>query len=277
MNMNHADYQVVAFPKIRRVMINFMHEAQRQHSVHALIEVDVTKPRQRLRAYKAITGESLSFTAFIITCLAKAVDENKSVQAYRKGRHQLIVFDDVDVITMVEREAGGQKMPADHIIRAANKKTFREIHNEIRAAQAEKVEKFKWMERFALLPTFVMGLVWWALRHDPHLRKRFGGTVGVTSVGMFGIGAGWGITIPYGPLTLVLGGIDDKPGVVDGRIEIREYLYMTISFDHAIIDGAPAARFTQRLKELIENGFGLEEISAAPCEEQTSQLEVHHV
>ena len=32
---------------------------------------------------------------------------------------------------------------------------------------------------------------------------------------------------------------------------------ITISFDHDIIDGAPAARFTQRLKELIESGYGL--------------------
>ena len=45
--------------------------------------------------------------------------------------------------------------------------------------------------------------------------------------------------------------------MVDGRIEIREYLCLTLSFDHDIIDGAPAARFTQRLKEIIENGYGL--------------------
>ena len=58
-------------------------------------------------------------------------------------------------------------------------------------------------------------------------------------------------------LTVTLGGIAEKPGVVDGRIQIREYLYMTLSFDHDIIDGAPAARFTQRLKELIESDYGL--------------------
>ena len=58
-------------------------------------------------------------------------------------------------------------------------------------------------------------------------------------------------------LTVTLGGIAEKPGVVDGRIQIQECLYMTLSFDHDIIDGAPAARFTQRLKELIESGYGL--------------------
>ena len=74
---------------------------------------------------------------------------------------------------------------------------------------------------------------------------------------MFGKGAGWGIPITQHTLDLTLGGIAEKPGVVDGQITIREYLSMTLSFDHTIIDGAPAARFTTRLKELIESGYGL--------------------
>jgi hypothetical protein len=37
---------------------------------------------------------------------------------------------------------------------------------------------------------------------------------------------------------------------------------MTLMFDHDIIDGAPAARFTQRLKELIESGYGLGDLTA---------------
>ncbi len=58
-------------------------------------------------------------------------------------------------------------------------------------------------------------------------------------------------------LDLTLGGIAEKPGVVDGHIAIREYLCITLSFNHDLIDGAPAARFTGRLKELIESGYGL--------------------
>ena len=56
---------------------------------------------------------------------------------------------------------------------------------------------------------------------------------------------------------MTVGGISEKPGVVDGHIAIRDYLSLTISFDHDIIDGVPAARFTQRLKDLIESGYGL--------------------
>ena len=91
----------------------------------------------------------------------------------------------------------------------------------------------------------------------PQLIKEYYGTVLVTSIGMFGEGGGWGIPVPNHTLQLTLGGIAEKPGVVEGRIEIREYLSLTVSFDHDIIDGAPAARFTQRFKELIETGYGL--------------------
>lgn len=63
-------------------------------------------------------------------------------------------------------------------------------------------------------------------------------------------------------LTVTVGGIVEKPGVINGRIEIREYLCLTLSFDHDVIDGASATRFTQGLRELLECGYGLEELSA---------------
>jgi pyruvate/2-oxoglutarate dehydrogenase complex dihydrolipoamide acyltransferase (E2) component len=74
---------------------------------------------------------------------------------------------------------------------------------------------------------------------------------------MFGTGGGWGIPVPNHSLQLTLGGIAEKPGVVDQRIEIRQYMSVTVSIDHDIIDGAPAARFIQRLKELVEGADGL--------------------
>jgi pyruvate/2-oxoglutarate dehydrogenase complex dihydrolipoamide acyltransferase (E2) component len=81
----------------------------------------------------------------------------------------------------------------------------------------------------------------------------------VTAVGMFGKGGGWGIPVPNFPLTVTLGGVAEKPGVVEGQIEVREYLDVTLSFDHDVIDGAPAARFTQQFRELVEKGYGLSE------------------
>jgi hypothetical protein len=47
--------------------------------------------------------------------------------------------------------------------------------------------------------------------------------------------------------------------VIDLSAGRREILSLTLVFDHDVIDGAPAARFTHRLVELIESGYGLNE------------------
>jgi pyruvate/2-oxoglutarate dehydrogenase complex dihydrolipoamide acyltransferase (E2) component len=58
---------------------------------------------------------------------------------------------------------------------------------------------------------------------------------------------------------VAVGGIVERPILVDGHIEAHEFLNLTLSFDHDVVDGGPAARFAQRLKELIESCYGLVE------------------
>ena len=76
---------------------------------------------------------------------------------------------------------------------------------------------------------------------------------------MFGDLSGWGIPIGVSALMFALGTITKKPGVIEGKIEIRKILHATIMFDHDIKDGAPATRFVGTLKNLIESGFGIDE------------------
>lgn len=267
----HDAYRLVPYPKLRRVLAMMYPAVQRAHKIHGLIEVDVTEARRRLYAHEAETGERLSFTAFIIACLAHAVGENPSLNVVRKGATQLALFDDVDVSTPIERDMEGHKQPIVYVVRAADKKDVRAITQEIRAAQMAAVET-KWegfqAERWLIrLPMAALKglwtIFWWARGRYPLVQKRFGGTVGLTAVGMFGNGGGWGIPLSYQTLNVTLGGIARKPGVVGERIAIRDYLCVTLSFDHDVIDGAPAARFVSRLRELIEEGFGLKEGSQA--------------
>jgi pyruvate/2-oxoglutarate dehydrogenase complex dihydrolipoamide acyltransferase (E2) component len=270
MRRSRADYQMVPYSKYRRWMVAaYGWAARHKHMIHGLIEVDVTRARAVLRERQATTGESLSFTAFLATCLAKAVDEHKAVQAYRQGGKRLVLFEDVDIYTVIEHDVAGEKYIVPHVIRAANRKTLHELHDEIRAAQAADVNIFLKRLPFLLLPTALFRLFLWAFAgigtRRARLWKTTVGTVGITAVGMFGNGAGWGIP-PATPTTLMLtvGGIGEKQAVVDGHVAVREYLSLTISVDHDIVDGAPAARFTRRLKELIESGYGLAEVTAAP-------------
>ncbi|HLJ32850.1 MAG TPA: 2-oxo acid dehydrogenase subunit E2 [Ktedonobacteraceae bacterium] len=278
MKQQHTDYQVVPYPKIQRLEAVADRSVQRTPLIHGLIEVDVTRARAFLREYQANTGESLSFTAFLITCLAKAVAEYKAVQAYRKGSKHLVLFEEVDVYTPIERDVAGQKQIMPHIIRAANRKTFRELHQDIRAAQVQDVakawENFKPIHLPWLLLFPAFRVVAWMTERSPQMRKKYRGTVGITAAGMFGKGTGWGIPLASHSLVITVGGIGEKPGVVDGHIAIRDYLSLTISFNHDLIDGAPAARFATRLKDLIESGYGLDNstIESAQAEVKATSM-----
>lgn len=108
MKQKHADYQLVPFQKAQRILAVAMRLTEHKHMIHVLTEVDVTAPCQVIHEQKARGAEPLSFTAFIAACLGKAVDEDTSVQAYRKGKNQLILFEEVDIYIMVEREVEGQ-------------------------------------------------------------------------------------------------------------------------------------------------------------------------
>jgi pyruvate/2-oxoglutarate dehydrogenase complex dihydrolipoamide acyltransferase (E2) component len=271
MKQKHHDYQVVPYPKIRRWLALTYRSAQHKPMIHGLIEVDVTRARAHLREHQAKTGESLSFTAFIIACLAKAVDEHKAVQAMRKGSKRIILFADVDVLTYIEREVAGQQQIMPYIVRAANRKTFREIHQEIRAAQVQDVAKVKvgGGKAVQVLPAWLFRPYFWVStwigRRYPQAWKKNWGTVTISAVGMFGKGAGWGIPVSSPSLCWITeGGIGQKREVVDGQSVLRDYLSLTVSFDHNMIDGAPAARFTERLKELIESGYGLFDSTVEP-------------
>ncbi len=230
-----------------------------KHTVHGLVEFDVTLAREAIRKQREQTGEGLSFSAFFLACLGQAVEMTKYMHAYRSWRNELVLFDEVDVNMLFEVEVGGEKTIRPHILRAVNKKTARELHEEIRAFQAGHASsrEARFIDLFVRLPGFVRRLYLKILLMRPRMIKDLYGTVLVTSVGMFGTGGGWVIPVPNHTLQLSLGGIEKKPGVVDDRIEVREYLSVTISFDHDIVDGAPAARFAYRLKKLVESGYGV--------------------
>ena len=273
----HSEDQVLPYPKGRRFLEAAIRSTHHKPMIHGLLEVDVTKARAFLRDQKAETGEALSFTAFMITCLAQAVDEHKAVHAFRQGNRRLVLFADVDVLTWIEREVAGQQLIIPYIVRAANHKAFPEIHREIRAAQIQDLTRtvVGGAKAVQVLPAWLFRPYFWVTtrigRRYPQAWKQAWGTVTISAVGMFGNGAGWGIppTIPS-LCWITVGGIGQKQQVVDGQIALRDYLSLTVSFDHNMIDGAPAARFTQRLKELIESGYGLteREVSAAPNESQ---------
>ena len=95
MKRQYDGYAVVPFPPVRRMIVDVLEMGHRKHTIHGLAEVDVTRVRQYIREYEATSGKDLSFTAFIVACIGKAVERNKYMHAYRSGRNHLVLFDEV--------------------------------------------------------------------------------------------------------------------------------------------------------------------------------------
>ncbi|MEA5507900.1 2-oxo acid dehydrogenase subunit E2 [Halotia wernerae UHCC 0503] len=271
-------YEERRFPEFRTPTLDTLDFGQAKHHIPLLLEVDITKAREYIREFKARTGEGLSFTGYVIKCIGQAVSEHKYIHAMRRGKKRLVLFDDVDISLVVERSVGHsdnlETLPTPYVIRKANQKTVKEIHTEIRTVQKQLLtagevqlgahRNANLTKIFNLMPRFIRNLlVWQRLAKDPFFAKKAMGTVAVTSMGSAAKSRyscyGWGIPIGIHPLVFALGSIARKPGVVGDAIAIREYLSMTILFDHDVTDGAPAFRFTQRLIKLIEDGYGLTE------------------
>ena len=272
------------FSDFRNPTIDTLIWGSKRHHIPILLEIDVTAARDAIREQKKKTGQSISFTAWIVKCIAQAVSEYKSIHALRKGKRRLIIFDDVDVAVIVERAVSqggaGETLPMPYIVRKANEKSVAVISSEIRTAKQSPVAagevqidstRAAWMTKiYTMLPQFVRDLFFWKpLFRDPFLFKRLMGTVSVTSLGMVSQGGmSWGIPIGIHPLIVAVGANAKRPGIVHKQIVVREYVGLTVLFDHDVTDGAPVARFIRRLQKLMACAYGLKEAQEIDTEQR---------
>jgi len=85
-----------------------------------------------------------------------------------------------------------------------------------------------------------------------------GGTFTITNLGMYEIDAFTPIINLPECAILGLGRIVPKQVVVDadaGRVVIQHMMFLSLTFDHRVVDGAPAARFLQRVKQYVEKPY----------------------
>jgi len=83
------------------------------------------------------------------------------------------------------------------------------------------------------------------------------GTFTITNIGS--IGSILSVPIVNYPQSSILAvnRINKKPSIVNGNLVEKNYVYLTVSFDHRILDGADVARFLNTIKELIEDPNGM--------------------
>lgn len=264
---NIGEYKIETFPISRLSTVDIGITGLKKHHIKALIELDVTEARKMIQEKKK-QSKNISFNSWLIKCISQAVEECAQVHGVRKGKRDVVIFEDVDISIVIEREIQGKKVPLPYVIRKTNEKSIADICDEIRNGQNQSIndegdyilgEKKNelLMKIYYAMPGFIRRMIWQHIIRSPFLIKQNMGTVIITSVGMMGKINGWVIPVSVHPLCFAIGSIVKKPGVIKDTIEIREYLYITALIDHDIIDGAPAVRALSKFTKLVESGFGL--------------------
>jgi pyruvate/2-oxoglutarate dehydrogenase complex dihydrolipoamide acyltransferase (E2) component len=222
--------------------------------MHGLLDLDVTQASSLVGAH----DPPLSMTAFVVASVGRAAAAHPEVHAYRNWRGQLVLHRYVDVTTIVEMSTPQGAFPLPHVLRDADVRDVRDLSEELRNVKMDirKSRSGRLLAKFQGAATRAPGLVpaMYAVMSKSERTRQMTGTVAVTAVGMFGGGGGFGIAPPtLMSLQVVVGGMSDRPRVVGGRVEVRKVLDMTVTIDHNVVDGAPAARFGAELRHLIES------------------------
>ena len=267
--MKNNQSHEVPYPSSRQLTFDLGKVGLGKHHVKALLEVDVTEARTKIKQNRR-NGRKVSFFAWLIKVIADCVALHPTVAGInRPGRNAVVVFEDVDISIVVEKKVNGTRVPLPYVIRKAEQKTVDQIHEEIEAAKQESVEdeggyvlgqtySAIGMKLFVLLPQPLrLALMRALFFNDPQRLKNAMGTVMITTVGMAGNTRGWIIPFSMHPLCLAFGSLNEQPSVHKGEIQKREVLHLTALIDHDVIDGVPAARFIDDLVKKMENGFGL--------------------
>ncbi len=266
--MSGEPFHTIRYPSSRQLTFDVGKIARSKHYVTALLEVDVTDAWTAVRQSRR-SGRPVSFTAWLIKIISDCValhPQTAGINCQRRNR--VIIFDDVDISLVVEKEVNGSRVPLPYTIRNANYKTLEQIQMEIETAKAQSVidesgyvlgrnSRAFWMKLYSGLPQRLRLIFFRAfVLNDPRRVKKAMGTVMVTTTGMVGHTHGWIIPTSMHSLCLALGSLNEQPLVRKGMIEKRMVLHLTVLVDHDVIDGMAAARFVDDLVVRMESGFG---------------------
>ncbi|MFH1491651.1 MAG: dihydrolipoamide acetyltransferase family protein, partial [Pseudomonadota bacterium] len=220
---------------MRKAIAEHMH---RSLSVSAQLtnsgNIDMTamiRLRTRLLEREKALGARVTYTDLFVFVLARALKDHPIINSSLID-HEIRIWEDINIGVAVALELGeyesGLVVP---VVKNADKKSLIEISRTTRAL-IEKARSGK------LTPDDVSG-----------------GTFTISNHGIFDVGDSWTLPIINQPQSAILGtgGINEKPVVIEGRIEIRPMMTFTLTYDHRVIDGAPSFKFMATFKGLMES------------------------
>lgn len=182
-----------------------------------MMEVDMTK------AMALKEKQGFSYTEILVKAVAKALREHPVVNSTLEN-DVLKIFGDINIGVAVATEKG-LVVP---VIRNADRKSLTEISTTLKTLQ-EKARTGK-LEKEDVT----------------------GGTFTITNLGMYDVICFTPIINPPEAAILGVGKIFQKPVAAEGKTEFKPAMFLSLTFDHRIVDGAPAARFLRSIKHFLE-------------------------
>jgi len=169
-------------------------------------------------------GVRLGFMSFFVKACIAALKELPAVNAEIEGTD--MVYKNYYDIGVAVGTPSGLVVP---VVRDADKRNFAEIEKEIGALGKKARDGKLSMEELS------------------------GGTFTISNGGVYGSLMSTPILNPPQSAILGMHKTQERPMVVNGKIEIRPMMYLALSYDHRIIDGREAVTFLVRVKEAIED------------------------
>lgn len=223
---------LVPYTGIRKVIGDRMQESffTAPHAT-LTIEIDMTKAIEMRKAlvdpYKDSIGEKPSFNDMVILAVSRALKAHPGINS-TLTEEGILQHGAVNIGFAAATADGMLVVP---VIRNADRKDFRSLVVEAKDLGRRAVKG-------KVLPDEMQG-----------------STFTISNLGMFGITEFTAIINRPNAAILSVGAIIERCVPVNGEIAIRSMMNATINFDHRIIDGAPAARFLQTLKQYLENPY----------------------
>jgi len=217
-----AEFKIEKLSSIRRTIAERLSK-----SFHTAVTLTNTTEVDFTEFKKLMKEKNISITSGLVFVLSRVLKElNKFNAHFNSDKKELIIFNDINIGMAVDTEKG-LMVP---VIRNADKLSLKTINDQIKKL-ADKARK---------------GII-----SEEEIK---GSTFTLTNLGMMRTEIFTPVINPPEVAILGIGRIIKKPAIVnEDKISIRELAYLSLSYDHRIIDGADAAKFLEKLAQLIEN------------------------
>lgn len=225
--------KIVEMDRMRQMIADHMvFSASTAPHVTAYVEADLTEMvnwRNKVKAnFQKKYTEKLTFTPLFIECVAKAITDFPMINSTLDGTN-IIVKDEINIGMATALPSGNLIVP---VVKSADKKNLREL--------AETTNELVTKAR------------------DNKLKgdDTKGSTFTISNVGTFGSLMGTPIINQPEAAILATGIIKKRAEVIERKegdtIEIRQMMYLSLSFDHRIVDGYLAGSFLRRIADYME-------------------------